>query len=386
MSYLRPTTSRTRRILAVAIFAVVVLAFSAYFWARSNAGETPEVVQEPAAALSVETIYAMPDMYTHTLTAHGSIAAVSLAQVAPRVSGVAITGVYADVGQMVNAGDVLATFDNQAAEQAHLGAQADVAAAEASLMGAQNEYERILPLLEIDAVSAQEVQTRKVALEQAAAAHAGALSRLQNQSINAHNTELIAPVSGIIASKSAHIGAIASGGPLFEIIEGGLVEWQARISAQDAASVAPGTPVSLNLPDGSVTQGVVSHLAPVVNESQDVLVHVDLAQGALVGSFLTGEFLLSQEETLSIPPSALITEDGRHYVYVVESPDAGQSVVRKVNVRVLDFGEQVMIEGIEASAALVKEGGAFLKDGDTVRITSAPDTQQALLQSADTLA
>jgi multidrug efflux pump subunit AcrA (membrane-fusion protein) len=84
--------------------------------------------------------------------------------------------------------------------------------------------------------------------------------------------------------------------------------------------------------------------------------------------FLRGSFQLSEQaKPVSVlPQQAVMLRDGGAFVFVVE-PDLR---VRERRVTVgRRYGDQIeIIEGLASAAQVVETGGAFLVEGDTVRV------------------
>ena len=87
------------------------------------------------------------------------------------------------------------------------------------------------------------------------------------------------------------------------------------------------------------------------------------------GMFARGEFQLGTGSALTLPQSAVLLRDGFSYVYRIE-PD-GKVMQVKVSIG-RRSGELVEITGgVEPGARVVASGGAFLADGDSVRVVES---------------
>ncbi|MGM8887960.1 efflux RND transporter periplasmic adaptor subunit, partial [Psychrobacter sp. 1U2] len=150
------------------------------------------------AVLTIETVQPSQDSVGNTLTADGTISAKDIANVSAKVNGVAIERVLVEEGARVKAGQVLAIFDTDAMEQQVLQAEADVAEAEATLANASADAARVLPLLDIDAISKQEADRYRTSEIRARASLQASKARLSNQRLNLENANVVAPVSGVI--------------------------------------------------------------------------------------------------------------------------------------------------------------------------------------------
>ena len=342
----------------------------------SSDGATASATSTEQAVLSVETVSPSQDDIGNTLSADGTIDAKDTANVSAKVNGVAIERILVEEGDRVKEGQVLAIFDTDAMEQQVLQAEADVAEAEATLANASADAARVLPLLDIDAISKQEADRYRTAKLQAQAALQASKARLSTQRLSVDNATVVAPVSGVISEKMAEVGMVAGGEPLFTIIKGGILEWRADIDPKLVGEVSVGTPVRVSLPDGDTVMGKVSRIAPTADNNRQITIYASLAANAKVraGMYQTGEFLLGSASTQTVPNSAIVSNDGYDYVMLVTNVTTqdGQTMGRIKQQRVTlgeRLGENVaVLEPLPSDSQIVKQGGSFLNDGDLVRI------------------
>lgn len=328
------------------------------------------------AVLSVETVMPSQDNIGNKLTADGTISAKDIANVSPKVNGVAIEQVLVEEGTRVKAGQVLAVFDTDAMEQQIVQAEADVAEAEATLANASADAARVLPLLDIDAISKQEADRYRTSEIRAKAALQAAKARLSNQQLTLKNAQVIAPVSGIISEKMAEVGMVAGGSPLFTIIKNGILEWRADLDPKLVGEINVGTPVRVNLPQNQSVMGEVRRIAPTADNNRQITIYASLADNpaARAGMYQTGVFLLGDESLQTIPNSAIVSDDGYDYVMLVTDIDTqGNQRVGRILQQRVSLGERIgdkvaLMEPLPADSRLVKQGGSFLNDGDLVRV------------------
>ncbi len=267
-------------------------------------------------------------------------------------------------------------------QQQVLQAEADVAEAEATLANATADAARVLPLIEIDAISRQEADRYRTSKLQAEAALQASKARLSTQRLSVKNANVVAPVSGVISEKMAEVGMVAGGEPLFTIIKGGILEWRADIDPKLLGEVSVGTPVRVSLPAGDSVMGKVNRIAPTADDNRQITIYASLAANSKVraGMYQTGEFLLGSTSAQTVPNSAIVSNDGYDYVMLVtniKSQD-GQNIGRIKQQRVSlgeRFGDSVALaEPLPADSRLVKQGGSFLNDGDLVRVVDGLNT------------
>jgi len=381
----------------LAIMLVVGVLLGRYWGTNEAAGDeqvmtssdtvssTFEVDRAEQAVLSVETVTPSQDSIGNNLRADGTISPKDTANVSAKVNGVAIEQVLVEEGQQVKAGQVLAVFDSDAAEQQILQAEAEVAEAEATLANASADAARVLPLIDIDAISRQEADRYRTAELQARAALQASKARLSNQKLNLNNSQVIAPVSGIISKKMAEVGMVSAGEPLFTIIKNGVLEWQADIDPKLIGEVTVGTPVRVSLPNNQSVMGQVSRIAPTADNNRQITIYASLNKdpAARSGMYQTGEFLLGSASAQTIPNAAIVSNDGYDYVMLVtDIKTQGGKTLGRIRQQRVTLGERLgdkvaVTEPLPADSRLVKQGGSFLNDGDLVRVVDDNTAQQA---------
>ncbi|MCG3857445.1 efflux RND transporter periplasmic adaptor subunit [Psychrobacter sp. Ps2] len=328
------------------------------------------------SVLSVETVSPSQDDIGSTLSADGNINAKDTANVSAKVNGVAIERIFVEEGDRVRAGQILAVFDTDAMEQQVLQAQADVAEAEATLANASADAARVLPLIDIDAISKQEADRYRTSEVRARASLQASKARLSNQRLTLENAKVVAPVSGIISEKMVEVGQVAGGDPLFTIIKGGILEWRADIDPKLIGDINVGTPVQVSLPGGDTVMGQVNRIAPTADNNRQITIYASLAANSKIraGMYQTGEFLLGSTSTQTIPNSAVVSNDGYDYVMLVTEPttrdDRSMGRIKQQRVTLGErLGESVaVLEPLPSDSRIVKQGGSFLNDGDLVRV------------------
>jgi RND family efflux transporter MFP subunit len=310
------------------------------------------------------------------LAANGNVAAWQEASIGAEINGLRLTDVRVNIGDVVKAGQVLATFSAETV-------QADVAQMRASLLEAQANAaeaaanaERARSLQTTGALSQQQIQQYTTAEKTAQARVEAARATLNAQQLRLKYTQVVAPDSGIISARTATVGAVVGAGTeLFRMVRKGRLEWRAEVTSTELRRIQPGAKVSVTAVSGAAAEGTVRMIAPTVDpQTRNALVYVDLPDNTdfRAGMFARGEFALGQSEALTVPQEALVVRDGFSYVFVVGAEQRVQ--MRKVQTgrRVADRVE--VLSGLDANASVAVRGAGFLNDGDLVRVanTAAP--------------
>lgn len=367
-------------VFVVAITAAIVIA-----------ADTPANTPGIAAAKPTLTVnLATPQLIVLPLTisANGSISAWQEAIIGNETDGLRLAQVNVNVGDIVQRGQLLATFaaDTVKAELAQ--SQAAVAEAEAVLAEAADNVKRAIELQGSGALSAQQIQQYRTTEKTALARLKSAQAQLDTQQLRLKQTQVLAPDNGIISARTATVGAVLPvGQELFRLIRGSRLEWRAEVSAQDLAKLQPGQMVQVTPVGGNTITGSLRMIAPVVDtQTRNALVYVDLPVDSTTraGSFARGQFDLGAAEVLTLPQSAVQLRDGFSYVLRV-GPD-GRVRQTKVSTgrRTADLVE--ITSGITPADQVVATGGAFLGDGDLVQVVPLPTATRPAVKPNTTTA
>lgn len=333
----------------------------------STAKKTAQASSEATPVLAVEVVRPTAQNAFETVSADGVIAGRELAYVGTTVNGVAIERVLVREGDVVKQGQALALLDSTQLAGDVAQSRAALEEAQAAYAQAQSDLQRTAPLIEIDAISKQQYEGYQTAQVQAEARLKSAQARLHNVLNQAQNTKVVAPVSGVIAKKNAKVGMMTNGGVLFEIIENGELEWQAKLLPSQVGQVEVGQMASIGKGDKATLARVV-RLSPVADDGRQVLVHAALqsSAGLYAGMYVSGRFLIDERSALMLPKNTITQLDGKAYVWVVKD----QKAYRKQVVLGQENGAQIEVD-LPADSAVVKQGGNFLYEGAAVQVVSS---------------
>lgn len=273
-----------KKIITVAIVILLVAAgaVGAYYY-RGRKTE-PKVV---TAAITRGDI-------VQTVGATGTLEAVQTVQVGSQVSGI-VKELRADFNSIVKKGQLIAKIDPQLIQtqieqaQANLvRSQADVERLKVSLADAQSKLKRSEGLAAKKLISDSELETAQVnvrmaeaQLRSSVAAITQAQASLNQNLVNLQNTDIYAPIDGIVISRNVDQGqtvAASFNAPTLFIIAADLTRMQARASVDesDVGLIRPGQTARFRVDAYPLDEftGTVSQvrLQPVV--SQNVVTYV----------------------------------------------------------------------------------------------------------------
>ena len=357
--------------LFVAVAALGLVALGALTFSVRAADDKKPAAPKPA--LTVTVVQPQSATLSTKISANGNIAAWQEASIGAEANGLRLADVRVNVGDVVQRGQVLATFAPDTVQADVAQTRAAVAEAEAMLAEATANAQRARDLQPSGALSAQQIAQYLTAERTAQARLEAQRAIAKVQQLRLKQTQVLAPDSGVISARGATVGAVLPAGQeLFRLIRKGRLEWRAEVSSAELAALKPGMGVTLAPAGGAAIKGTVRMLAPTVDaQTRNALVYVDLpAPGAArAGMFARGDFEIGSGTALTLPQSAVLLRDGFSYVLRV-GPDSKVSQA-KVSVG-RRSGDRIEISaGLDASARVVASGGGFLTDGDTVRVVDA---------------
>ena len=364
--------SRSSRLLIFgAIVLIVVGLVGLGIYTRSGKEKVAAKSGGPSPALSVKIVRPSPIDWPRTVSASGNVAPWQEAIISAQIGGEPITNVLVDVGDHVKKGQLLATFDNTSVKAALVRFKAQVSQAEANLEDARSKADRATRLRKSNNISDQDLIAAQTTEKSARAQLQAAQAQLASERLMLDYTRVVAPDDGVISSRSATLGKVAGvGSELFRLVRQDRLEWRAELTSEQIVLVKPGMKALITLPDGGHVVGKVRQLSPTLNaDTRMGIAYVDLPQQntlARAGMYASGQIVLGDKSGFALPASALISRDGRDYVFVL---GAGNHVSLTTVTTGRRKGADVeILAGLVPESPVIQSGGAFLNDGDLVKV------------------
>ena len=310
-------TNKKNKPLFNAVIAGLLLAGSTLSLSGCGKADKPPAAAAASAvpvnrpALTVQTTSLQEAKWDRTLLANGSILPWQEAIISAQVQGLRISEVNVSIGDHVKRGDILVKLDNFSRSP--------------------------------DAETERTAQAR-----------------------------IIAPDDGVISSATANVGSmLQSGAEMFRLIRQGRLEWRAELTADELMLIRKGMSVTVTVGEGRTIKGTVRAISPSVNTQTRygyALVTLPDSSGIIAGAYARGLFDISggKRSLQSLPQAAVMQRGNMTYVLVV----GADSHVREREVAVgqrVDDRIQIK-QGLKANEQVVAGGGAFLTEGDVVRV------------------
>ena len=224
------------------------------------------------------------------------------------------------------------------------------------------------------ALAQLEAGSRPQTIAQAQAELVQAKGRLEGIEAQLADTTVVAPTSGIIASRDAKVGQITSASQmLFSIIENGRLELRLQIPETLIGKIKPGqlVQISSNANRDLDLTGKVREIDPLIDDSsRQATVEVDLPSGTNLkpGMFLQAAISTNTSKGQAVPIEALLPQSGNQAIAFVLQDD---NTVKAQTVKMGEIlsGEKVEVtEGLQSGDRIVIKGAAYLQDGDRVAV------------------
>jgi len=338
----RPNACTTRLAWCGAVALCVLNALVA------GAQEVPGVVVAPVTRID----------FPLTVEALGTARANESVDIRPKITET-VTAIRFEEGQFVRASEVLIELEDAEARAA-------VAAAKAALLDSQSKYQRNQELLESNLVSESQVETSRARRDADRAALEASEARLSN-------TVVRAPFAGRVGLRRVSLGSLVAPSIIITTLDDThIVKLDFDVPETALSHLATGLPVvarSAAWPDATFEGTVASIDTRVDPVSRTVTVRALLPnpeRQLRPGMFLTVEMLRRDVTALMIPEQAIVPEQSRQYVLVVD--DEGVVSKREVRAGRRRPGQVEIVEGVEAGELVVAEGTQKARPGSRVRV------------------
>ncbi|MEI6643096.1 MAG: efflux RND transporter periplasmic adaptor subunit [Novosphingobium sp.] len=321
----------------------------------------------------------------------GRFEAVEDVEIRPRVSGT-VDSVNFREGVEVAKGQVLFTIDPRPYRAAAAQARADLAKAEALVTNARTELARAQKLVEAQAISREEFETKEANLRSALATAGAARATLDARALDLSFTVIRSPISGRISDKRVSIGTYVAAGqtPLtrvvtinpirfaFEGAESFYLKYvrQAQAGERESSRYAP-NPVDIKLADETSYRwhGLMKFVDNAIDRNSGTIrayAQVGNPNGFLVPGMFGRARLLGSGTygALLVPDEAIVTDQTRRFVYVIGKD--GKTVQRPVETGPLVEGLRVIKTGLAPTEKVVLDGLARLQPGMAVDVRIIP--------------
>ncbi len=336
----------------------------------------------------------------------GEIKALEESDVASKVSATIMTLNY-DIGDYVEAGDLLAVLDDTDYRLTYNQALAAYNSALSGLNQTTNQLESAISAAQIEYNSALDNYNRQKTLYDAGAiskvAFESAETRFKNAELNLNsaksnyntsvgnsqasaqaavdsakaaldiarnslnNTKIVAPISGYIASRNGNVGQIAAAGsPLFSIKNSEMVNIEISVTESIIPYITTDTKAIIDVDTANAKNivGTVTAVNTVKSQQSGmytVRIKINNEDEKLKIGMMANVVLQTQSsnDTLTIPNDAIMQEEDNYYVYIVKENLAEKRFI-KTGISNNDFTE--VTNGIDENEIVVVSGKEYISE------------------------
>jgi RND family efflux transporter MFP subunit len=303
----------------------------------------------------------------YVLTALGSVESIENPTVSAETNGQLVT-VDAFEGQMVEAGQLLASIDNTLHQIEAAKAEADLQRHSVLMENQQQEVARLKRLEQSRSVSRDQFEDEQAQLAVATAQAEYARKQLEYAQYMLSRTRVIAPQKGLIARRHISLGDyVTVSTPLFDLVSVERLKARLAFPEHDASKIRLGKKVYLTSPVApDVTAiGEVTAVNPKIDvhsRSMELTVEFDNPGGWLPGGSVDATLVIeSRSNAVTVSPTSIVTRDGREVVFVIDANNRAVSRPVTIGWREVDWVE--IVAGIAPRDRLVVEGSALISDG-----------------------
>jgi multidrug efflux system membrane fusion protein len=314
------------------------------------------------------------------LEALGTVTPQTTVKVRPQVSGVMEKVLFRE-GQMVRAGDLLATIDARQFELALMQASGQRQRDEAQLASARVTLARFQTLLGQDSIARQDVDTQAALVKQLEGTVVIDKANEGTARLNLGYARVVAPISGRVGLRTIDVGNVVSSSDangIAVITQISPIDVVFAVPQDQAGelqqSAARGKVMKVTALDrtrsGALDTGVFASLDNQIDiQTGTVKAKARFANSQLAlfpSQFVNVQLQLRTiENAVTVPVAALRHGNAGDYVYVVNAAE------RTVSLRPVQRGQATadkiqIASGLKAGEQVITEGADRLKDGASV--------------------
>ncbi len=299
-----------------------------------------------------------------------------------QVSG-SVLQTYADQGQAVNAGTVLARIDASGIQDAYTSARAGLVSARNAADVAAKDLARNEKLLAAGAIAERDIDQSRRASIAAQAALEDANSRLATAEKAYRSTTVTAPFSGVVSERPVSAGDVVQPGTaLFTVVDPSSMRLEASVPAEQLASIRIGVPVNFTVSGypGRQFVGRITRINPTADPTtRQVRIYVSIPNEgrALVGGlFANGRMSTATKTGLVVPQSAV---DVRGSIPSVMRVKQGKAEKVQVQIGLTDKTSETIevLSGLQPGDTLLLGAALGITPGTLVRISAPTGTPAA---------
>lgn len=342
---------------------------TAALFMTSCGSDDKKVTSENSPAIAVTVNQVVANDNSPFLSVSGKIQATNSADLSTRMMGY-VNKVHVNVGDKVNKGQLLISINNTDLQAQQAQVNAGITEATVAFNNAEKDYNRYKNLFASASASQKELDDMTANFEMAKARLEAANQMRNEVSSQFAYSNITAPFSGTVTSKSIEAGDMANPGvPLISIETPGDFEVMAMVPETEISQIKKNSKVSVLVK--SINQTLKGNVIEVSTSAKNTggqyLVKIALDKtdaNILSGMFVTVQFPVEKQNATTlvlIPSEAIITNGQLSGVYTVSQSDT--AILRWLRLG-RTYGDQVeVLSGLSADEAYIVSADGKLFNG-----------------------
>ena len=354
------------------IYKVTLVAAALFVMSCTSKEKEPVVDNSPAIPVKISQV--VDNSSSQFLSVSGKIQASNSANLSTRLMGF-VNKVHVSVGDNVRKGQLLISINNTDLQAKRAQVNASITEATAAYNSAEKDYNRFKNLFADRSASQKEMDDMTANFDMSKA-RLEAVRQMKNE-INAQfaYTNISAPFSGVVTSKTVETGDMANPGqPLISIESPGDFEVLAMVPETEISQIKKGAQVDVVVK--SIHQSLKGKVTEVSTSAKhsggQYLVKIDLGKvkaNILSGMFVTVQFPVEKQANSSIvlvPVDAIVTHGQLSGLYTVSQSNT--ALLRWLRLGRV-FGDQVeVLSGLNKEEAYIISSDGKLYNGAKIVI------------------
>lgn len=362
------------------VLVVLLILFAIFSRSKGDNASAAETTKTDAITVGLENIAVVSNTTIMSgPSISGTLEPEREAVLRAQVSG-SVLQTYADQGQGVGPGTVLARIDASGIQDAYTSARAQVVAARNTADIATKDLARNEKLLAAGAIAERDIEQARRSSIAAQAALEDANSRLASAERQYRSTTVTAPFAGIVSDRPVSAGDVVQPGTaLYTVVDPSSMRLEASVPAEQLSLIRVGVPVVFTV-SGYPGRQFVGHITRV-NPTADpttrqvrIYVSIPNAGRTLVGGlFASGRVSTATKNGLVVPAAAV---DVRGTQPVVTRVKGGKAEHVNVSIGLTDKSTETteILAGLMAGDTLLLGAAQGITPGTPVKVTAPANT------------
>jgi RND family efflux transporter MFP subunit len=281
-----------------------------------------------------------------------------------------------EVGDRVNAGDIIAQVDDKTYQLALEQIAAEIKPIETMVEFHRREAERLEKLAEKNNAARNQLDKTQASRDEALANIRVVNARLAIARDNLNRTTVRAPFAGVVTERFKTQGErVDKGDQIVRLINTEKLEVQGRIQQQSYKYIKDGDRLTIKSSTGEEVDGIVRTVIPVgddISRLYEIRVEISAADWPVGAAVLIATPVEEKQNVITVSRDALVIRQSGVVVYKINSNDMAELVPVKTGI---SNGTRIQVIGdIKVSDKIVVRGNERLRPGQSVKIVSGSNS------------